>query len=41
MGVIGVILLSAHFNGLDGILTASGVGIIAGLGGFVAGKKTK
>jgi hypothetical protein len=41
MGIIGVLLLSAHLNGFDGVLTASGVGIIAGLGGFVTGMKIR
>ena len=39
--VIGVILLSAHFQGFDGILTAAGVGMVAGLGGFSAGIKKR
>lgn len=41
MIVIGVILLSAHLQGFDGILTAAGVGMVASLGGFSAGKKAK
>lgn len=41
MIVIGVILLSAHFQGFDGILTAAGVGMVASLGGFSAGRKKR
>lgn len=41
MVVIGAVLLFALAKGLDGVLMASGIGVIAGLGGFVTGRKLK
>lgn len=39
--VIGTVLLVALVMGYDGVLMASGIGIIAGLGGFSAGTKKR
>ena len=40
MVVIGCVLLVALVKGLNGVLMASGIGIIAGLGGYY-GRKVK
>ena len=39
--VVGALLLTALWNGIDGVLMASGIAVIAGLGGFYVRKKTK
>lgn len=38
---ITILLAIALFRGIDGVALASGVAVIAGLGGFVAGKVKK
>lgn len=39
MVLIAVMLCIALLKGMDGALLASGIGILAGLGGYEAGKK--
>jgi len=41
MLLIGVMLIIALLKGLNGTLLASGIGVLAGLGGYEAGKKSK
>jgi len=41
MIVIGVVLLTALVMGINGVLMASGIGLISSLGGFVAGRIVK
>jgi len=36
--VIGIIVLTAALKGINGVLIASGIGLISGLGGYVLGR---
>jgi len=39
IATIGILLIVALIKGIDGVLLASGIAIIAGLGGYTAGKR--
>ena len=39
MVLITILLLYAMSKGIDGLMLAGGIAIIAGLGGFIGGKK--
>ena len=41
MVMIGVLLAVALYMGYNGVLLASGIGILAGLGGYEVGKRQK
>ena len=41
MVVIGAVLLTALAKGFDGVLMASGISVIAGLGGYFTGRHKK
>ena len=41
MLIIGLILLVCLIKGLNGVLMSSGIGLVSGLAGYGAGRKTR